>query len=198
MNGRRKYKRGGEEDKKKGKQRKTKARRGRRQTRCASYLRLSVLADRIGVFSIYANRSHRRRIITALCQVSPPSPPPAPPSPHPLPSSLHPRSLIRCSGRFLTALPFHSAEICPSSSRLTCLPFLPVRRPPYLPTLLTAVEQHSKVGAASGHLTIERVEDAADSVGTEASVSGTKALLFFLLPGLSRSPTAVAAEQIFD
>lgn len=79
--------RGGEEDKKKGKQRKTKARQGRRWTRRASYLGLSVLADRIGVFSIYANRSHRRRIITALCQVSPPSfPPPS------LPLSLLPRS----------------------------------------------------------------------------------------------------------
>lgn len=46
---------------------------GVRSTYCASYLGLSVLADRIEVFSIYANHSHRRRIITVLCQESSPS-----------------------------------------------------------------------------------------------------------------------------
>lgn len=36
------------------------------------------------------------------------------------------------------------------SSRLTRLPFLHLRLPPYLPALLTAVEQHSKVGGGVG------------------------------------------------
>lgn len=54
----------------------TKSNRERRSTSCVSYLNLSVLADRIEVFSIYVNHSHRHRIITLLCQESP--------SPHPL------------------------------------------------------------------------------------------------------------------
>lgn len=56
---------------------------GGRSTYRASYLGLSVLADRIEVFSIYANRSHRRRITNALCQESS-SPPPPLQSLHPL------------------------------------------------------------------------------------------------------------------
>ncbi len=76
---------------------------GGRSTHCVSYLSLSVLADRIEVFSIYANHSHRHRIITALCQESSPSA-----------QSLHP---------FLTStplviphtLPFHSSPRNPCS-----------------------------------------------------------------------------------
>lgn len=40
---------------------------------CTSYLSRSVLADRIEVFSIYANHSHKHGITTALCQESSPS-----------------------------------------------------------------------------------------------------------------------------
>lgn len=40
------------------------------QWNCISYLILSVLAERIEGFSIYANHWHRHRIITALCQES--------------------------------------------------------------------------------------------------------------------------------
>lgn len=47
--------------------------RGGGSMHCISYLALSVLADRIEVFSIYANHSHRHRIITVLCQEFSPS-----------------------------------------------------------------------------------------------------------------------------
>lgn len=66
----------GENNNKKGKRQKTgsdRDRGGGRSTYCVSYLGLSVLADRIEVFSINANHSHRQRIITALCQESSPS-----------------------------------------------------------------------------------------------------------------------------
>lgn len=139
--------RGGEEDKKKGKQRKTKARQGRRWTRRASYLGLSVLADRIGVFSIYANRSHRRRIITALCQVSPP-PSPHPPSLSPsspapiIPPSTSPHPLLWPIPRCFT---FPLGRNPCFSSHLTRLPFLPL--PSASPNLIDGtVERHSEGG----------------------------------------------------
>lgn len=74
MNGE-KYK-GELKNNKKGKWQETESdgdRGGGRSTYCVSYLCLSVLADRIEVFSIYANHSHRHRIITARCQESSPS-----------------------------------------------------------------------------------------------------------------------------
>lgn len=131
---------GGEGDKKKSKQRKTKARQGRRWTWCASYLSLSVLADRIGVFSIYANRSHRRRIITTLCQVWPPTL-----FPHPLPSSHHPCPLS--AGLVDSSLPYLSTR----QKSVFLIPSYAFALPPPPPTFLSpniidVVEQHSKVG----------------------------------------------------
>lgn len=78
---------------------------GGRVTSRVSYLGHSVLAGRIEVFSIYGNRSHRRRIITALCQESSPSAR----SLHPLLASTP--LAIPCS------LPFHSSPGNPSVYR---------------------------------------------------------------------------------
>lgn len=75
---------------------------GRWSTYCVSYLGLSVLADRIEVFSIYANHSHRHRIITALCQESSPSA-----------QSLHP-FLASAPLAIPCSLPFHSSPRNPS------------------------------------------------------------------------------------
>lgn len=61
-----------------------------------------MLADRIEVFSIYANHSHRRRIITVLCQESP-----LPVQSLNLAHTSTPLALP-CS------LPFHSSPIIPS------------------------------------------------------------------------------------
>lgn len=76
---------------------------GGRSTYRASYLSLSVLADRIEVFSIYANRSHRRRITTVLCQESSSLPPP---------QSLHPLLWATpCSLPFRSEIPSFSLSV---------------------------------------------------------------------------------------